>query len=122
MQSPTNLPTASASLAIIATNVPALSFAVSSSASPDLKGEVLLKMSWRRDRVIDSQRPALLIFKIYLEATDAECRNQISPAQPKQSLGFLAPGEGIYNMALQFERRHRHHGSDDRQDDQDNLS
>jgi hypothetical protein len=31
-------------------------------------------------------------------------------------------GEGIYNVALQLERRHRQQGSRDRQDDQDDLS
>jgi hypothetical protein len=31
------------------------------------------------------------------------------------------PGEGIYNVALQFERRRRQYSGDDRQNDQDNL-
>jgi hypothetical protein len=44
-----------------------------------------------------------------------------SAAQQSQALGFLMPGEGIYDMTLQFERRHCQHGSHNRQDDQDDL-
>jgi hypothetical protein len=63
-----------------------------------------------------SKARAFDIQKIF-EATNAKRRNQISPAQPSQSLSFLMPGESIYNVALQFERCHRQQGGHDCQDD-----
>jgi hypothetical protein len=67
-----------------------------------------------------SKARAFDIQKIF-QATDAERRNQKSPAQPNQIFDFLVPGEGIYDVTLQFERRHGQQRSHNRQDDQDNL-
>src|SRR5215467_8283667 len=67
MQSPTNFPTASAWLEIVVTKAPDLSFLVSSGvASGLLDGEVLLRTASRRERIINSPRPALRILTTYL--------------------------------------------------------
>ena len=55
------------------------------------------------------------------QAADGQCRDQVPAAQPTQSFEFLTPGEGIYNMALQFERRCRQHSGNNCQDDEDSI-
>jgi hypothetical protein len=55
------------------------------------------------------------------EAADGQCRDQVPAAQPTQSFEFLMPGERIYNMAVQFERRSRQHSGYNCQADEDNL-
>ena len=75
----------------------------------------------RKDRIVDSPRPELLMFTVYLRPLMPQCGDQITSTQASQTLGFFMPGEGVYNMPLQFQRRHRQECRHDCQDDQDDL-
>ena len=71
--------------------------------------------------MINSPSLELLIFTVYLRPLIPSAAIKITAAEPGQALGLFTPGEGIYYVTLQFERRRRQERRHDRQDDQDDL-